>query len=307
MKKMNYLLPLILLLISLLLFSGCKSEKSVDSSDEPPVFSPLQALVPIADGTEVIGNTPLNLDISNYTQGYMIAESTSTDSKLNIQLTGPDNAVYSSFLEPEETAVIPFTSGNGTYQLLCYQQISADKYAALFSEILEVSLDNQFLPFLYPNQYVDFSPDSEAVKLALSMMPEDTSDIDALSIIYSYVTENITYDYEKAESVENGYLPDIDDTLNTKTGICFDYAALMTAMLRTRGIPCKLQIGYSSDLKHAWIDVYIRSKGWVNQAIAFDGETWTLMDPTFEASSRSTEELVEYIGDGSFYTVQFSR
>lgn len=306
MKKKRYLLPLILLLISLL-FTGCSSDNKNSSSDEPPVFSPLQALVPIETGKNIIGVEPLNIDISNSTQGYMIAKSLSTDSKLNIQITGPDTVIYSYFLEPMETAVIPFTSGNGSYQLLCYQQISADQYAALFSQIVEVTLDNPFLPFLYPNQYVNFSPENDAVKLALSMMPEDTSDIDALSLIYSYVTENITYDYDKAESVENGYLPDIDETLHTKTGICFDYAALMTAMLRTRGIPCKLQIGYSSDLKHAWIDVYIRSKGWINQAIAFDGKTWTLMDPTFEASSRSTEELVEYIGDGSFYTVQFSR
>lgn len=307
MKKKNYFIPFLCIVFTVLLLSGCGSAKTADSGTEPPVFSPLQALIPSAEGTEVIGNEPLTLDISNSSQGYMVAVSTAADAKLNIQLTGPDAIVYSYFLEPEESAVIPFTSGDGNYQILCYQQISADNYAALFSQIIEVTLDNPFLPFLYPNQYVDFSPDSEAVQLALTMLPEDTSDVDALAAIYSYVTENITYDYEKAESVENGYLPDIDKTLQTGTGICFDYAALMTAMLRTRGIPCKLQIGYSSDLKHAWIDVYIRSKGWVNQAIAFDGQSWTLMDPTFEASSRSTEELVEYIGDGSFYTVQFSR
>lgn len=305
MNKKIYLLPLILLFICLLI-SGCNTAGK-SASDEPPVFSLSQMLVPVAEEKEMIGNDPLHIDISNCRQGYMIAKSASEDAKLNLQLTGPDSIVYSYFLSPGEMAVIPFTGGEGTYQLLCYQQITSDNYAALFSHVLEISLDNPFLPFLYPNQYVNFSPDSEAVKLALSMMPEDTSDIDALSQIYGYVTENITYDYEKAESVENGYLPDIDDTLHTKTGICFDYAALMTAMLRTRGIPCKLQIGYSSDVKHAWIDVYIRSKGWVNQAIAFDGKTWTLMDPTFQASSSSTEELLEYIGDGSFYTVQFSR
>lgn len=306
MKKRIFLLPLILLVLSLF-FSGCISEKNSNSADEPPVLSPLQAFVPLAEGKNIIGNNPLNIDISNCSQGYIIAKSVSTNSKLNIQITGPDTIIYSYFLEPEEIAVIPLTSGDGSYQILCYQQISSDMYAALFSQILEVSLDNPFLPFLYPNQYVNFSSENDAVKLALSMMPEDTSDIDALSLIYSYVTENIAYDHEKAESVENGYLPDIDETLRTQKGICFDYAALMTAMLRARGIPCKLQIGYSSDLKHAWIDVYIRSKGWVKHAIAFDGNNWTLMDPTFEASSKSTEELMEYIGDGSFYTVQFSR
>ena len=68
---------------------------------------------------------------------------------------------------------------------------------------------------------------------------------------------NLTYDYEKADTVTTGYLPDVDETLKTGTGICFDYAALTTAMLRSCDIPCKLQIGYAGDIKHAWIDVWI--------------------------------------------------
>lgn len=307
MKMRKTILLLFLLLNIVILGTGCGSEKTPVNALEPPVFSPLQALVPVSPGESMIGNEPLLLDISCLDQGYMTAISASSESKLNIQLTGPDSIVYSYFLKPQETAVIPFTGGSGTYQILCYQQISGEQYAALYSHTLEVEPDNPFLPFLYPNQYVNFSPESEAVKLALTLLPEDAAEVDVLSAVYNYVTEHVTYDYEKAENVENGYLPDIDETLRTGTGICFDYAALMTAMLRTRGIPCKLQIGYSSDVKHAWIDVYIRSKGWVNQAISFDGNSWTLMDPTFQASSRSTEELLEYIGDGSFYTVQFSR
>ena len=125
--------------------------------------------------------------------------------------------------------------------------------------------------------------------------------------IYDYVVSNLTYDYEKADTVTTGYLPDVDETLKTGTGICFDYAALTTAMLRSCDIPCKLQIGYAGDIKHAWIDVYIRSKGWVNQAVSFKGDTWTLMDPTFDSNSDDKEAIQNYIGDESNYTVQFTR
>ena len=136
---------------------------------------------------------------------------------------------------------------------------------------------------------------------------EDTVDVDALQQIYDYVVSNLTYDYEKADTVTTGYLPDVDETLKTGTGICFDYAALTTAMLRSCDIPCKLQIGYAGDIKHAWIDVYIRSKGWVNQAVSFKGDTWTLMDPTFDSNSDDKEAIQDYIGDESNYTVQFTR
>lgn len=195
------------------------------------------------------------------------------------------------------------------YTVVGYQQIQGDQYAALYSEILTVELENDFLPFLYPNQYVNFSPDSEASKLALSMVSEDTTDVDALKQIYNYVVNNLTYDYDKAETVETGYLPDVDETLSTKTGICFDYAALTTAMLRSCDIPCKLQIGYTGDIKHAWIDVYIRSKGWVTGAVSFNGDSWSLMDPTFDSSADSddTEAIQDYIGNADNYTVQFTR
>ena len=110
-------------------------------------------------------------------------------------------------------------------------------------------------------------------------------------------------------SVETGYLPDVDETLSTKTGICFDYAALTTAMLRSCDIPCKLQIGYTGDIKHAWIDVYIRSKGWVTNAVSFNGDSWSLMDPTFDSSADSddSEAIQDYIGNADNYTVQFTR
>lgn len=298
--------PLILLiLIPVLLFTGCGSSGS--DPDEPPVYSPLQVLVPEAPGKKTLGTSPLVLDISDTDQGYLTAVSDSTDQMMNVQLTAEDGVVYSYFISPGESAVIPFSSGSGTYQVSCYQQISDSQYAALYADTLETKLANEFLPFLYPNQYVNFTPDSEASKLALSMVSEDTSDIDALQTIYNYVVSHVTYDYDLADTVASGYLPDVDETLQTGKGICFDYAALTTAMLRSCDIPCKLQIGYAGDIKHAWINVYIRSRGWVDKAVEFSGDSWSRMDPTFDSNSEDKDTIQEYIGDNNNYTVQFTR
>lgn len=298
--------PLILLiLIPVLLFTGCGSSGS--DPDEPPVYSPLQVLVPEAPGKKTLGTSPLVLDISDTDQGYLTAVSDSTDQMMNVQLTAEDGVVYSYFISPGESAVIPFSSGSSTYQVSCYQQISDSQYAALYADTLEIKLANEFLPFLYPNQYVNFTPDSEASKLALSMISEDTSDIDALQIIYNYVVSHVTYDYDLADTVASGYLPDVDETLQTGKGICFDYAALTAAMLRSCDIPCKLQIGYAGDIKHAWINVYIRSRGWVDKAVEFSGDSWSRMDPTFDSNSEDKDTIQEYIGDNNNYTVQFTR
>ena len=305
-KTLSVRLFFVLLLSGIIIFlPGCA--KSENSDEEPPVYSPARVLTPEAPGTQTLGSSPLVLDISNQDQGYLTAQSDSEDSRMSIQLTTPSGVLYSYFLAPKEQAVIPFSEGSGDYVITCYQQINGSQYAALYSETLTVNLENEFLPFLYPNQYVNFTPDSEACKLALSLLAEDATEQESIDTVFQYVTQHVTYDEDKAATVETGYLPDIDETLSTGKGICFDYAALMTVMLRSRDIPCKLQIGYAGDIKHAWIDVYIRGKGWVEQAITYDGEKWNRMDPTFTANSEDEELINSYIGDSANYTLQFTR
>lgn len=99
--------------ILIFLLTGCSSS---GKKEEPPVYSPLQVLVPEAPGKKTLGASPLILDISNVDQGYLTAVSDSDSQKMNIQLTDKDGTVYSYFVSPKESAVIPFSSGSGTYQ-----------------------------------------------------------------------------------------------------------------------------------------------------------------------------------------------
>ena len=113
---------------------------------------------------------------------------------------------------------------------------------------------------------------------------------------------------EKLEKVNVPLLEELKEKLlETGKGICFDYAALTAAMLRSRDIPCKLQIGYAGTVKHAWISIYIRSRGWVDKAVEFSGDSWSRMDPTFDSNSKEDASIRQYIGDDENYTVQFTR
>ena len=86
--------------------------------------------------------------------------------------------------------------------------------------------------------------------------------------------------------------------LKNKKGICFDYAALATAMLRTQRIPTQLVVGYSGQVYHAWINVHIDGVGWVNKIIEFKGDKWVRMDPTFDAAKKG---LNQFVGNGDNY------
>lgn len=126
-----------------------------------------------------------------------------------------------------------------------------------------------------------------------------------MKAVYDFVVNNITYDKQLAATVQSGYLPVLDSVLASKKGICFDYAALMTGMLRSQGVPCKLVVGYAGTAYHAWISVWSDETGWINGAIYFDGTSWQRMDPTFASSGRQSAAIMQYIGDGKNYTAKY--
>ena len=88
-------------------------------------------------------------------------------SKVKLQITTPDGTVYTYTLNPDSYGsyeTFPLSGSNGTYQADLYENVTDDKYALIFSQSLNVTLKDEFQPYLYPNQYVWFTKDSKAVK-----------------------------------------------------------------------------------------------------------------------------------------------
>lgn len=245
------------------------------------------------------------IDASNTSNGYVMIKYTGGQSRIKIQIA--KSTTYTYDLNARNTyEVFPFTEGNGTYSIKIFENVSGNQYAQVMSQNISVSLADEFAPFLTPNQYVNFSNGSAAVNKGAELAASAADEIGVVTNVYNYVINNITYDTAKAASVQSGYLPNVDQVLAQKTGICFDYAALMTAMLRSQDIPTKLVIGYSGGLYHAWVNVYIDNIGWVDNFIYFDGHNWSLMDPTFASSGGQSESIKQYIGNGSNYQAKYT-
>jgi hypothetical protein len=266
-----------------------------------------QVLEPAADGITLYQNTYASIDASHTDQGYVMAMYVGSCSKVKLQVIGPDEATTYTYLMKLDGSwqTFPLSCGDGSYTVRILENIEGDSYAIALTQDLTVSITDEFLPFLYPNQYVYFTKESKAVAKASELATGAASDLEVVTNIYHYVIENITYDTVKAENVQYGYTPDIDETLESGTGICFDYAALMTAMLRTQRIPTRLDVGYSGESYHSWISTYIKDIGWIDNIIEFDGKSWKLMDPTLAAGT-STQDVGKYIGDGTNYVLKYS-
>lgn len=144
------------------------------------------------------------------------------------------------------------------------------------------------------------------MSVAGTLAADAADQLGVVTNIYNYVISHITYDSYKAANVQSGYLPSVDSTLAAGTGICFDYAAVMAAMLRSQQIPTRLEVGYvSGGTYHAWISTYIAEVGWVDGIIQFDGKSWKLMDPTFASNGGSSPEIMQFIGNGANYQMKY--
>ena len=262
-------------------------------------------LYPDAPGKAVKENDKALIDYSNIADGYvMVKYKAETDKKLRCQLKCTLDT-YTFVLEPGVWAVLPLGNGSDAYKVQVYENVDGNKYSAVLSASFTATLKNEFAPFLRPNQYVDYTDAPATVKKASDLVSGKEDVLEKVAAVYDFVIKNFKYDRALAESVQTGYLPVLDDVLAKKKGICFDYASIMTAMLRCQGIPCKLVVGYAGDAYHAWISVWSDKEGWIEKAVFFDGKSWQRMDPTFASTGKNRTDINKYIGDGSNYSEKF--
>ncbi len=283
-------------------------ELAVIEDSAVPLYSKPQGSyvrIPTASGSVTYANGPVTVDASNSQNGYVMIKYTGNVGRIKVQID-KDGLTYTYDLNARSAyEVFPLSEGNGTYSIKVFEQVQGNSYSQAFSQTINVSLASQYEPFLYPNQYVNFSDGSAAVQKAAEISAGATDALGVVNNVYNYVINNTTYDTAKANSVQSGYLPSVDQTLASGSGICFDYAALMVSMLRSQDIPAKLVIGYTGSVYHAWVNVYIDGVGWLDNYIYFDGTNWSLADPTFASTGGQSDSIKQYIGNGANYQQKY--
>lgn len=274
----------------------------VESADYTAAWQPKP--MPEASGTAQTERNGGVIDRSNAQDGYVMAKMTDDSGRrIKVRIEAP-TTTYDYDLKPETWAVFPLSDGDGDYKVGIYREVCGGKYALVVSATFPVLLTDEFAPFLRPNQYVNYAEAPETVAKAAELTREQPTVLGKLDAIYGFVLDNLSYDDDLAATVESGYLPELDAVLAAGKGICFDYAAVMTAMLRSQGVASKLVVGYAGDVYHAWLRVYSPEDGWVD-AVFFDGVSWRRMDPTFADAGGNSEEIRGYIGEDGNYLAMY--
>ena len=194
---------------------------------------------------------------------------------------------------------MPLARGNGSYRILVAYNIGGSDYAVPLDHTFNVSLASGLKPFTASSIIANFSRGSASVALAGNLCSPQSSLDGKIDAVYNWIVKNISYNRTLAAQITNkqvtSYIPNPDKTLSSRTGICYDYASLMCAMLRSQGIATRMIMGNTPQGYHAWNEVYIDGTGWVVVAgfswQNLTGASWVRFDTTFAAGGMTSEQI----------------
>ena len=254
---------------------------SAAQTNAAPVQPEKALLLPEASGKIVYEGAGVTIDASHTDQGYVMIRCEASEKRLKARIATSAQTYYYDLPGGEGYSVFPLQMGDGSYTVRVMEQVENDLYALRFGVELTVVLASETVPFLYPNQYVWYDASTKTVQKARELAQGLTSQTEIAQVFYKYVVKHMTYDTKKAATVLKGYLPSADEALDSGTGICFDYAALLAVMLRSEGIPTKMLIGTVTpeNLYHSWNSVFLEGK-------------WVWMDPTLDGTGHKEKDYI---------------
>ena len=170
--------------------------------------------------------------------------------------------------------------GPGTYEVVLYTQTAPTQIAELVRFTVTTSAAKDERDRL-PSASIE-SENPQIVALAKELTA-DKSAMDAGKAVFEWTAKNVQYDRHKAASWRVDPDEGAKRTLQTRIGVCRDYAALAVALLRAAGIKSHVVTGKAGSgyavAGHAWVEFY-------------NGDRWVEMDPTFASGVVSGTEFI---------------
>jgi len=198
----------------------------------------------------------------------------------------------------EETVYIPLQMGAGEYNIQIVEMVpntNPPKGKPLKADKVTVPADyDEKEMYKISSPIVNYGASKEAVPAFLKLVEATAPNDKKVAVVHKTVVEGYTYDFEKAKSVQAGYVPVLDNTYKEKKGICYDYSALLGGSLRKMNVPTRLVMGYRPDVKeyHAWNEVLLNGK-WVCVDATYDAAVFAAKKPYTLGKDSSKNTIVK--------------
>ncbi|HEY5465640.1 MAG TPA: transglutaminase-like domain-containing protein [Clostridia bacterium] len=240
-----------------------------------------------------------SVSMSQAANGVILARVDNVSAACKALVTTPAGSQFQYILSPGKWLGVPCNGGSGSYTVMLLENVEGSTYLPLLNQAFSVSLGSALKPFTAASILTNFGSGSTAIQTANSLCAGVATTDGKVAAVYSWIISHITYNSALASQISSGavttYIPDIEGIMSTRKGICFDYAALMAAMLRSQGVPTKLVMGTVPQGYHAWNEVYFQGTGWVVvssfKVKQVSGSAYVMFDTTFGAGGMTIDGI----------------
>lgn len=210
------------------------------------------SLVPqiyISSNSVVISNRN-SMKIRNNSKEYAV---------VHIEYNGEDSR-YNCYIEKDGLYhTILYTYGPGEYKVQVYNGQTQSKPYLEFTK--KVKSETKYTGSSYNVELDKYSSIVDSI-----IYYNDWDRHTELSTIWEYFSK-YEYEYEVEDKINNGsikvFIPNLEDTVSNKAGICYDIASLITCICRKLYGEARMCIGYNGKDYHAWCEVYYDNR-WYN-------------------------------------------
>lgn len=233
-----------------------------------------------------------SFDTSRLDDG-IITISYNADAKLKVMVEKDGKKITYDLKNDGTAETFPLQMGDGSYRVSVLENIGGTKYKYILKKDIGVELADDNEVYLASVQNINWNEGMEAIRIAKEITKNLKSDSEKVKKVYEYIISNIEYDYDKLPTLQSNYVPDIDNIISSGKGICYDYASVFAAMLRSQGIPVKLVKGYSTNVSgyHAWNEVYDSKTG-----------KWITIDTTYDSEQKAAGHAYSMIKETAQYS-----
>lgn len=196
-------------------------------------------------------------------------------------LQGPDDTQALFEVAKGNTIKIALVDGAGKYQYAIANNTNGGKsYRVQYKNSFAVqSIDAELVPYLVSTPYGDYENAPDATAKAEELWDSKKTQLENIKAIADWVGD-LKYDKSLKQGPLGVYVAP-DSVIENGGGVCNEMSKLLSAMLRSQGVPAYVQTGHDAGgNNHGWVMAWVELGTSVKDGVTSSKGTWVLIEAT---------------------------
>lgn len=219
------------------------------------------------------------VDWSTATNGYITF--TAKGQTRVFVLQGPDDTQALFRVNKGDMIKVALVDGTGKYQYAIANNTNGGKsYRVQYKNSFTVqSIDAELAPYLVSTPYGDYENAPNATAKAEELWDSEKTQLENIEAIAEWV-DSLKYDKSLRQGAIDVYVAP-DSVIENGGGVCNEMSKLLSAMLRSQGVPTYVQTGHNaSGSNHGWVMAWVELSASVKDGVTSSKGAWVLIEAT---------------------------